>query len=191
MPLRNWHCRKRRKTADRRRARWQWRRGNQEIIPLGSRGTARHAHARKRVDIRIRCCETVGERLKERNDLVFLRIRQAEHTDGHVLIVLHLGHRPAVHLFRGARRTMPGSYSGKRKSVSGVVEVHQLLQALDVAIVEEFFLEVRSWRLRGGTLRRCHRHISCRRRLHPSIVEWRELCPIVIRACPRAETASE
>jgi len=38
---------------------------------------------------------------------------------------------------------VPGSYSGKRKSVSGVIEVHQLLQALDVAVMEELLLEVR------------------------------------------------
>jgi len=53
------------------------------------------------------------------------------------------------HLFRGARRTVPGSYSGKRKSISGVIEVHQLLQALDVAVMEELLLEVRPGSLGG------------------------------------------
>src|SRR5258707_10279742 len=191
MPLRNWHCWERRNTAYRRRTWRQRRRRNQEIIPLGCRDTARHAHASKRVDIRERCCETVGERLKEGHDLVLFRIGQAEHPDGHVLIVLHLGHWPAVHLFRGARRTVPGSYSGKRKSVSGVIEVHQLLQALDVAVMEELLLEVRPGSLGGRTLRRNHGDVACRGCLHASIIEWRELCPIVIRARPRTGTASQ
>src|SRR5258707_5679607 len=191
MPLRNWHCWERRNTAYRRRTWRQRRRGNQEIIPLGCRRTARHAHASKRVDIRERCCETVGERLKEGHDLVLFRIGQAEHPDGHVLIVLRLGHWPAVHLFRGARRTVPGSYSGKRKSVSGVIEVHQLLQALDVAVVEELLLEVRPGSLGGRTLCWHQGDVAGAGRLHLAIRSWRKLCPIVIRAGPRAGTASQ
>src|SRR5260221_12254464 len=191
MPLRNRHCGQRRNTAYRRRAWRQRRRGNQEIIPLGCRGTARLAHTCKRVYIWKRSCETVRERLQEGDDLVFFRIRQVEHANRHVLIVLHLGHWPAVHFFGGARRTVPGSYSWKRKSVSGVIEVNQLLQALDVAIVEELLLEVGPRRLRGGALWRHHRDIACRRRLHLAVRSRRELCPIVIRARPRAGTASQ
>src|SRR2546430_13483495 len=58
---------------------------------------------------------------------------------------------PYTTLFRS--RAVPGSdVELKCENVARVVEVHELLQALDVAIVEELLLEVRSWSLRGRTL---------------------------------------
>ena len=50
------------------------------------------------------------------------------------------------------------------KDVARIVEVDELLQALDVAVVKELLLEVRPGRLGGGTLWRCHGHIARRRR---------------------------
>src|SRR5206468_12943839 len=67
----------------------------------------------------------------------------------HVNVVGNFGHRPAVYLFRCSCRAVPGSdVELKCENVARVVEVHELLQALDVAIVEELLLEVRSWSLR-------------------------------------------
>ncbi len=87
---------------------------------------------------------------------------------------------------------MPGSdVELKCGNVARVVEVHELLQALDVAVVEELLLEVRSWSLRGRTLWWHQGDVACRRRLHLAIRSWRKLCPCIIRACPRAGTASQ
>ena len=87
---------------------------------------------------------------------------------------------------------MPGSdVELKCENVARVVEVHELLQALDVAIVEELLLEVRSWSLRGRTLWWHQGDVARRRRLHLAIRSWRKLCPCIIRACPRAGTASQ
>src|SRR2546429_9924063 len=92
-----------------------------------------------------RSCEPVGERLEEGHDLVLLRIAQAQLTNRHVNVVGNFGHRPAVYLFRCSCRAVPGSdVELKCENVARVVEVHEMLQALDVAIVEELLLEVRS-----------------------------------------------
>src|SRR6266566_1175114 len=52
-------------------------------------------------------------------------------------------------------------------------------------------LEVRSWSLRGRTLWWHQGDVARRRRLHLAIRSWRKLCPCIIRACPRAGTASQ
>src|ERR1700732_4849608 len=56
--------------------------------------------------------------------------------------------------------------------------MNELLETLDVAIVEELFLEIGPGRLGGGALRRCHRHIACRRRLHLAVAGWGVLYPL-------------
>src|SRR5437899_1535033 len=80
MPLGNRHCGKRRKTAYRRWARRQCRRGDQEFISLRRCSATRLANASIGSAIGVGPCVTVGERLKERHDLVLLRIRQSEHS---------------------------------------------------------------------------------------------------------------
>src|SRR5260370_32876109 len=69
--------------------------------------------------------------------------------------------------------------------------MHELFQALDVAIVEELFLEVRPRSFGCGTLRGRHGHVARRGRLHSAVPGWRKLCPLRIRIGPRADTASE
>src|SRR6266404_5672997 len=109
---------------------------------------------------------------------------------GHVKIVLDLGQRPAIYFFGLSFRAVPGS-DVEGVDIARVVEVHELLQALDVAVVEELLLKVRPRSLGRGALRRSHGHVARRRRLHLAIRSWRKWCPIVIRAWPRAGTASQ
>src|SRR5882757_1920745 len=88
----------------------------------------------------------------------------------------HFWHRPAVYFFDRSIRAMSGSdiigiY------VARVIEVDELFQALDIAVVEELFLEIadilavhdRAWSLGRGTLWRCHRHIARRRHLELAV----------------------
>src|SRR5258708_21192904 len=87
-----------------------------------------------------------------------LLIGQAEIAGGHVDIVLDLRHRPAGHFLDGSWRAMSGS-DRVRKLVPRIVEVYELLQALDIAVVKEGLLEI--WcgaGLGGGTLLRVHAH---------------------------------
>src|SRR5712692_2489449 len=190
--------RQRRHAADGRCAGWKRRRRwYQKVVTLPRRRTIRiregiacHANAGKGVDVGVRSREAVGERLEERNDLVLLRIAQAQLTNRHVKVVGNLGHRPAVYFFGFSCRAVPRSYR-EGVYVARIIEVHELLQALDVAVVEELLLEVRSWSLRGRTLWWYQGDVACRRRLHLAIRSWRKLCPCIIRACPRAGTASQ
>src|SRR4029077_7210812 len=69
--------------------------------------------------------------------------------------------------------------------------MHELFQALDVAIVEELFLKVRPWGFGCGTLRRRHGYVARRGRLHSAVPGWCKLCPLRIRIGPRTGTASE
>src|SRR5579864_4345562 len=73
-----------------------------------------------------------------------------------------------------------------------VVEVHELLQALDVAIVEELLLEVGSRSVRtAGALRRYKGHVACGHGLHLTVGGWRKLRPTRIRAGKSRVTAPE
>ena len=94
----------------------------------------------------IRCCEAVHKRLQEGHDLVLLLTRQAEIADRHVDVVRDLGSRPAVHLVRRCRRAVPRR-DVVRKHVACIVEMDELLQAFDVAVMKELLLEVRPGRL--------------------------------------------
>src|SRR5206468_12252524 len=103
---------------------------------LGRSRTAGHASSRKGITELVRSRETIGECLQERDNRVFFLIGQAEITGGHIDIVRHLGHRPAVYFFGRSIRAMSGSnVVRKPRFVARVVEVDELLQALDVAIV--------------------------------------------------------
>jgi hypothetical protein len=85
---------------------------------------------------------------------------------------------------------MPGG-DVERIYVARVVEVDELLQALDVAVVKELLLKVKPGRLGGGTLWRCHSDIARRRHLHFAVVKRCKLSPTRVRAGPGTETASE
>jgi len=69
--------------------------------------------------------------------------------------------------------------------------MHELLQALDIAVVEELFLEIRPGRLGGGALWRCHSPIPRRRYLHSSVVQWCILCPARIGLAQDTKPLSE
>src|SRR5712672_227891 len=166
------------------------------LVTLGRRVTARHALTRKGIDVLVRTdgrvgrVETVRQRLHECYDLVLLLIRQAELTNGHVEVVRDLGHRPAIHLFRLSRRAV-SRRDVERKHVPRIVEMDELLQALDVAIVKELLLEEGPRRLGSKTLRRRHRHMTLRLRLLMAVVSRRELRPGRVRIGGGAGAASE
>src|SRR5882724_828728 len=184
--------RERRNVADFRCAGRKRRSRDKKLITLGRSRTAGHASTRKGIKEGVRSRETVGKRLQERDNRVFFLIGQAEITGGHIDIVRHLGPGPAVYFFDRSIRAMSGS-NVERKPwfIARVVEVYQLLQALDVAVVKELLLEVRAGRLGGGTLWRYHSHIARRRYLHHAVVKRRKLSPSYIRVGPGTGTASE
>jgi len=57
----------------------------------------------------------------------------------------------------------------------------ELIEALNVAIVKELFLEIGPGRLSGGTLWRCHRHVARRRCLQLAVGGWGKLYPLRVR----------
>src|SRR5260370_16600157 len=69
--------------------------------------------------------------------------------------------------------------------------MYELLEALDVAVVEELLLEERPGGLRGGALWRCHRHIARGRHLELAVDAWRKWFPRIVRVGRGAETTSE
>src|SRR5438105_3556730 len=122
----------RRKAAD---SRWAGRKRprsrDKKLVTLGRSRTTGHASTRKGIPVGVRSRETIGERLHERDNLDFFLIGQIEITNCHVDIVRHLGPRPAVYFFGCSWRAVSGS-NVERIYVAGVVEVDELLQALDV-----------------------------------------------------------
>src|SRR4029077_692685 len=130
----------RRDAADLRYAGRKRRSRDEELITLGCCRTAGHASTRKGIDVGKRCCETVRECLHEDHEQVLLPIRQAEITDRHVEVVRDLGHGPAVYFFSRSCRAVSGS-DVKLKNIACIVEMYELLQALDVTIVKELLLE--------------------------------------------------
>src|SRR6266550_5312686 len=165
---------------------------DKKLITLGRSRTTGHASTRKGIPVGVRSRKTIGERLQERDNLVFFFIGQAEITGGHIEIVPHLWPGPAVYFFDRSIRAVSGSnVERKPPFVARVVEVDELLQALDVAVVKELLLEIRPGRLGGGTLWRCHSHVARRRHLHHAVVKWCKSSPTCVRAGPGTETASE
>src|SRR6266446_5393746 len=196
----------RRYAADSRCARRQWRRSrDKEVVTLPRRrtigicgGVAGHAATSKGVDVGVGThagvsrVKTVRKVLHDDHELVLLLIRQAKITDRHVDVVRDLGHRPAIYLFGRPCWTVSGS-DGERKLVARVVEMDELLQALDVAVVKELLLEVRlpGAGFGGGTLWRRHGHIAHRRHLLPAVHPRCQLRPSRVRVGGGAEAASE
>ncbi len=89
--------------------------------------------------------------MKEGDELVLLRIAQPKHAHRHVEIVFDLGLGPAGHLLNRPCWAVAGS-DIEGVDIARVVEMHQLFQALDVAVVEKLLLEVGPWGFGGRTL---------------------------------------
>src|SRR5258707_1994945 len=130
--------------------------------------------------MRVRSCEAVRECLHENYELVLLGVTQAETADRHRHVLRDLGRRPAGYFFDSSCWAVSAS-DVELKHVARVVEVHELLQALDIAVVEELLLEVRPRRLGSGTLWRCHGHILRRSHLHFAEGCGRGMCSNRIR----------
>src|ERR1700704_1145937 len=75
------------------------------------------------VGVREGSAETVSQGLQERDQLVFLAVRQHEVADGHILRPRHFRHRPAIHFFPGAFRTVTYRHR-ERVFVARVVEMN-------------------------------------------------------------------
>src|SRR5438270_2905300 len=78
-----------------------------------------------------------------------------------------------------------------RVLVARIVEMYELLQTLNVAVVKKPFLEVRALGLGGRTLWWCHGHIARPRHLHLAIDSRCVLSPAYVRAGAGTEPASE
>src|SRR5207245_2259809 len=142
-------------------------------------------------DVWIGSCEPIGECFHECDDLILLGIRQSEVTDRHVLILRDLGCRPAVYFFNCSSRAVSG-LDLHPIHVARIVEVDELLQALDVTIVEELFLEVGTRSIRTAcALRRYKGYIACGHGLHLTVGLWRKLRPTRVRAGSSRVTTPE
>src|SRR6266404_3662282 len=75
--------------------------------------------------------------------------------------------------------------------VARIVEMYELLQALNVAVVEQTLLEVGPGSFGRRTLWRCQRHVARRGCLHLAIDNWHVLPPTHVRAGTGTEPASE
>ena len=124
------------------------------------------------------------------NDVILLFIREAKISAGHVDVVLYFRHRPAVNFFGRSFRAMSGS-DRIGILVARIVEMHELLQALNVAVVKEPLLEVRPGGFGGRTLWRCHCHVARRRHLHLAVDSRCVLPPTRVRGGTGTEPASE
>ena len=107
--------------------------------------TAGLARPRKSIQVRIGSRETICECSQKFNNLVFLLIGQAEIASRHVEVVWHFGLGPAIDSFDRSCRAMSGSdIERKLLYVACIVEVDELLQALNVAVVKELLLKVKA-----------------------------------------------
>src|SRR6516165_6498817 len=75
--------------------------------------------------------------------------------------------------------------------VAGVIEVYELLKALDVSVVKECLLEIRSGSRSGRALWWRQGHIAGRSHLHLTVDSWCILSPTHIRVGAGTEPASE
>src|SRR5437667_899724 len=166
---------KRRDATDLRRAGRKRRSRDEELVALRGRRATGHASPSKGVDVGVRRGEAVRERLQERDDLVLLLIRQAEIAGRTVEVLRDLRPGPAVYFLGRSRRAVSGG-DIERIEIARIVEVHELLQALDVPIVEEPLLEEGPRRL-GGTPWRCHGCVARRHHLELAVDTRRKLYP--------------
>src|ERR1700730_14413938 len=75
--------------------------------------------------------------------------------------------------------------------VARIVEMYELFQSLNVAVVEKTLLEVGPGSFGRRTLRRCQRHVARRSSLHLAVDSWRVLRPTPVRVRARTESAPE
>src|ERR1700733_8273120 len=112
-------------------------------------------------------------------------------TDSHVLVYRNLGRRPAIHPFGCSCRAV-AAFNGRIPiDVARIVEMDQLLQALNVAIMEKLLLEVRPWGFGGRALRRRQAHVARCHSLHLTIRSLCEWKPRRVGIRSGAETASQ
>src|ERR1700746_621388 len=167
-------------TADSRCARRKFRSRDKELVTLGLSRSTGHASTRKGIPVWVGSRVTIRECLQEGKDLVLFLVREAEITACHVDVVRYLRHRPAVQFFCRSCRAVPGG-DVEFKLVARVVEVDELLQAFDITVVKELFLEVRPGCFGSGALWWCHSHIARRRHLHLAVGSWGKLYPGRVR----------
>src|ERR1700730_11021487 len=160
---------------------------------IGIVRVARHTSAGKGITVRVGRRETVGECFQEGDDLVLLLIGQAEHPRRCVEIVRHFFHRPAGYFLDRSFRAVSRSDRVGKAGVACVVEMYELLQALDVAVVKERLLEVRfsGASFSGGALPWCHCHIAHRGHLKLAVNTWCKLYPVPVWFGGSAETTSQ
>src|SRR5215469_9255665 len=176
--------------ADSRRARRKFRSRNKELVALGFCRTTGHATTRKSIPIGVRSRVAVGECLQEGYDLILFLVGQSQITGCHVNVVRNLWHRPAVYFLGRSCWAMPGS-DVVLIFIARVVEVDELLQALDVAVMKELLLKVRARGLGRRTLRWRHSNITCRSYLHLAVGTWGKLGPGRVRVGGGTETTPQ
>ena len=133
------------------------------------------------VGVRERSRETVGQRLQESDDLVFLLIAQPKLADGHVFCGWHLRHWPAIDFLGRSLRTV-SRRDVERKHVAGIVKVDDLLEALEVTVVHVGLDEVRA---------RPHVHVAARRHLKLAVELRHQGCPIRVGVVRAAEHGAD
>src|SRR6266478_7886921 len=163
---------------------------DQELVTLRRSRTTLHASTRKSIAVEVRPRETVRQCFQKFDDLVLLLIRQAKITAGHIDIVPHLWHGPAVYFFGRSLRAMSGS-DRVCILIARIVEMYELLQALNVAVVKEPLLEVGPGGFGSRTLWRCQCHVARRNHLHLAVDRWCVLPPTHVRVGTGTEPAPE
>ena len=91
-------------------------------------GVAGHATTRKGIAVGVGRRETVSKCFQKRDDLVFLLIRQAEHTRRRVEVVRDLFHRPTGHPFDRSLWAVSGSDREGKFGVARVIEMYELFR---------------------------------------------------------------
>src|SRR5258708_29899617 len=109
---------------------------------MGCSRTTPHTSTRKGIAVDVRPGETFRQCLQKRNNVILLLIRQAKISAGHVDIVLYFRDRPAVNFFGRSWRAMSRT-DRIRILVARILEMHELLQTLNGAVIKEPLLEVR------------------------------------------------
>src|SRR5258708_21019670 len=75
--------------------------------------------------------------------------------------------------------------------IARIVEMYELLQALNVAVVKESLLEVGPGGFGSRTLWRCQCHVARRNHLHLAVDRWRVLPPTHVRVGAGTEPPPE
>ena len=125
----------------------------------------------KAVAVRVWVGIPVGQRPQKRDNLVFFLVRESEIACGGIDVVGDFGSRPARQLFC-AGRARPAL---ALVDVPRIVEVHDLFEALQIAVVHIGLNEIRV---------RAHVDIAQGRNLHLAVELLRVVRPLGIREIP-------